>query len=105
LGTIDANDPDLQPLNGPDGDIRIGGQSHDMLPTTDGKYALITLRTKPYTDSEDASKMDGALQVYDVVNARPLGEPVSVCNTCHRQSEGGNLNAVLCGLDGRIAPL
>lgn len=102
---IDANDPDLQPLNGPDGDPHIGGQAHDMLPTTDGKYALITLRTKPYTDPEDASKMDGALQVYDVVNSQTIGEPVSVCNRCHRRSEGDNLNAVLCGLDGRVAPM
>jgi hypothetical protein len=102
---IDANDPELRPLNGLDGDPRIGGQAHDMLPTSDAKYALITVRTKPYTDPADAEKMDGALQLYDVANSRPIGEPVSVCNVCHRASEGDNLNAVLCGMDGHVTPM
>jgi len=102
---IDANDPDLQALNGVEGDVNIGGQSHDMLPTSDGRYALITVRTKPYSDPGDADKMDGALQVYDVVNGRAIGEPVSVCNACHKQAMGANLNAILCGLDGRVTPM
>jgi hypothetical protein len=102
---IDANDPELQPLNGVEGDTQIGGQAHDMMPTSDGRYALITLRTKPYTDAEDAGKMDGALQVYDVANSHTIGEPVSVCNACHKQSAGGYLNAVLCGMDGQVKPM
>jgi len=102
---IDAKDPELKPLNGADGDPTIGGQAHDMLPTTDGKYALITERTKPFKDAEDADKMDGALQLYDVMNSHPIGEPVSVCNACHKTSEGEYINAALCGLAGRVAPM
>ncbi|MBU0674167.1 MAG: hypothetical protein KJ950_05955, partial [Proteobacteria bacterium] len=42
--------------------------------------------------------MDGEIQLYDVVNGRPVGNPVSVCNGCH----GNTRNSTLCGLDGSI---
>jgi hypothetical protein len=102
---IDANDPKLKPLNGPDGDIRIGGQAHDMLPTSDGKYALVTLRVLPYEGSDDAKKHDGMVQLYDVANSKVIGTPVSVCNVCHKAAMGTNINAMLCGLDGKLQPV
>jgi hypothetical protein len=80
--------------NGAEGDNTIGGQNHDALPTSDGKYALLTLRTKPYGDTNN----DGEIQLYDVVNGAPIGNPVSVCNDCH----GDQRDAILCGLDGKI---
>jgi hypothetical protein len=90
----------LEVLNGAEGDDRIAGQNHDALPTDDGKYALLTLRTKPYeVGSGDETKMDGEIQLYDVDNGEPVGNPVSVCNACH----SANKDAILCGLDGEIA--
>jgi hypothetical protein len=85
--------------NGTDGDNTIGGQNHDALPTDDGKYALLTLRTKPYAGA-NAGNVDGEIQLYDVENGAPIGEPVSVCNACHTSNP--ERNAVLCGLDGEI---
>jgi hypothetical protein len=85
--------------NGTDGDNTIAGQNHDALPTTDGKYALLTLRTKPYAGA-NAGNMDGEIQLYDVVNGAPVGNAVSVCNSCHGATD--ERNAILCGLDGEI---
>lgn len=102
---LDATDPGLKPLNGEEGDVRIGGQSHDMMPTSDGKYALITLRRLPYEGTDDAKKLDGALQLYDVAKGQVIGEPVSVCNGCHKAAMGSNLNSTLCGMDGHITPM
>lgn len=87
--------------NGIDGDTTIGGQNHDALPTDDGKYALLTLRTLPYAADADPAvqgNKDGAIQLYDVENGAPIGEPVSVCNSCH----GDKRVAILCGLDGEL---
>jgi hypothetical protein len=90
--------------NGTDGDTTIGGQNHDALSTSDGKYALLTLRTLRYADDADTAvqgNQDGALQLYDVVNGAPIGEPISVCNDCHGATD--KRNAILCGLDGAVA--
>jgi hypothetical protein len=83
--------------NGTDGDTTIGGQNHDALSTSDGKYAILTLRTLPY-EGDSAGNADGEIQLYDVDNGAPIGEPVSVCNDCH----GDQRAAILCGLDGVV---
>ncbi|MCA1766002.1 MAG: hypothetical protein LC633_07130 [Desulfobulbaceae bacterium] len=85
--------------NGDEGDNTIAGQNHDALPTSDGKYALLTLRTTPYV-GDNAANMDGEIQLYDVENGEPVGNPVSVCNSCHGATD--ERNAVLCGLDGEL---
>jgi hypothetical protein len=93
----------LEVLNGntagDQGDKTIGGsiegQNHDAIPTDDGAYAILTLRTKP---NGIGGNTDGAIQLYDVVNGEPIGEPVSICNSCH----GDDRTSVLCGLDGTI---
>jgi hypothetical protein len=95
----------LEPLNGEDGDVDIAGQDHDALATTDGKYAILTVRVLPYEEgSPDEGKMDGHIQLYDLENSEVIGNSVSVCNSCHNDEEGENYNAVLCGLDGIVAP-
>jgi WD40 repeat protein len=94
---LDSNT--LQSLNGPNGDINIGGQNHDAMFTPDGKYAILTLRTKPYT-GDNASKLDGEIQLYNIATGSVVGGGVSVCNACHGQS--APKNSTLCGLDGKL---
>jgi hypothetical protein len=95
----------LKPLNGAHGDSYIGGQNHDALSTTDGKYAILTLRVLPYEEgSPDENKLDGHIQLYDIDNSEAIGDSVSVCNACHKVEEEENYNATLCGLDGIVAP-
>jgi hypothetical protein len=95
----------LKPLNGEDGDLDIAGQNHDALATTDGKYAILTVRVLPYEEgSADEGKMDGHIQLYDIENSEAIGNSVSVCNSCHIVEEEENYNAVLCGLDGIVTP-
>ncbi len=81
------------------------GEDHDAMPTPDGKYALLTLRTnsegcdvqgKPTPDKKIT---DGALQLYDADAKKLIGKPVSVCLGCHKNMGKGDKNAVLCGLD------
>ncbi|MBU0484639.1 MAG: hypothetical protein KKB30_09015 [Proteobacteria bacterium] len=86
--------------NGTAGDNTVGGQNHDALSTSDSRFALLTLRTKPY-EAADASNtnQDGAVQLYDVINGTPIGEPVSICNQCHNDN---TIEAVLCGIDGAL---
>lgn len=86
------------------------GQNHDAMPTPDGKYALLTLRTSD-VDSCDAEGKplmkegkpvkitDGTLMVYDADAKKLIGKPVSVCFACHKGMGKGDKNAVLCGLD------
>lgn len=87
------------------------GQNHDMMPTPDGKYALLTLRTsgvegcdpegKPVMDKEGKplKVTDGTLLLYDAGAKSFIGKPVSVCFDCHKKMGKGDKNAVLCGLD------
>lgn len=102
------NAADLKPLNGPDGatNLLVGSSGtwfevHDALPTTDAKYSLLNLRTKPHTGN-DATKMDGELKLFDHTTNAAVGSGVSVCNSCHTTAVGGNVNAILCGIDGKV---
>lgn len=92
----------LKPLNGEAGDIGIGGQNHDAMATTDGKYAILTERVLFYDGGEE--KMDGAIQLYDLQNDIAIGPAVSVCNSCHESMMDSKLNVGLCGLDGVVSP-
>jgi hypothetical protein len=102
------NAADLTPLNGFDGNPNLLAGSagkwhhnHDAIPTTDGKYALLTLRTKPHT-GEDAAKWDGELKLYDLSANAVVGAGVSVCNGCHIKQLGTNVHATLCGIEGKL---
>lgn len=87
------------------------GENHDVMPSPDGKYALLTLRTsdtdgcdaegKPVMDKEGKPLKitDGVLALYDVSGKKLVGKAVSVCFNCHKGVGKGDKNAILCGLD------
>jgi hypothetical protein len=83
----------------------VDGQAHDMMPTPDGKYAIITIRNitegcdvegKPIAGKHIT---DGTLQLYDVEAKKLVGKQVSVCQACHKGMGIGDKSAVLCGID------
>lgn len=72
------------------------GENHDIIPTPDGKYAVLTLREKA-NDFEGKESVDGTLMLYDVEARKTVGNTVSVCFACHKKEGIGK--AILCGLD------
>jgi hypothetical protein len=84
----------LKPLD----EEMVTGENHDVMPTPDGKYAIVTLRQK-IKDEEGKDITDGTLQLYDMEAKKLIGKSVSVCYTCH-VTEKVKGSAVLCGLDG-----
>ncbi len=74
----------------------IAGENHDIIPTPDGKYAVMTLRQK-IKDTKGEEIVDGTLQLYDVANMKVIGKSTSVCYDCHKNVGQGK--AVLCGID------
>ncbi|HET8538512.1 MAG TPA: hypothetical protein VFL83_01440 [Anaeromyxobacter sp.] len=85
------------------------GENHDVQPTPDGKYALLTLRTSdtPSCDEKgnpipDKKITDGALMLYDASARKLVGKPASVCFGCHKDAGKGDKNAILCGLATRF---
>jgi hypothetical protein len=82
------------------------GENHDVQPTPDSKYALLTLRTSDTTACDvngkpaaDGKKItDGVLQLYDASARKLVGKPASVCFGCHKDAQQGDKNAILCGL-------
>lgn len=72
------------------------GEAHDIMPTPDGKYAVITLREKA-KDFEGNDSVDGTLQLYDIEAMETVGKTSSVCFSCHKGEGIGK--AILCGLD------
>lgn len=82
------------------------GENHDVQPTPDGKYALLTLRTSETEGCDPEGKptpgkkiTDGVLQLYDADAKKLVGKPTSVCFGCHKVMGKGDKNAILCGLD------
>lgn len=81
------------------------GENHDVQPTPDGKYALLTVRVADTiacdTDGKptpDKKITDGALVLYDAAAKKLVGKATSVCFECHKGMGKGDKNAVLCGL-------
>jgi hypothetical protein len=72
------------------------GENHDIIPTPDAKYAVMTLREK-IKDASGKDTVDGTLLLYDVKNRKTVGKTTSVCYACHKNVGAGK--AVLCGLD------
>lgn len=86
-------------------DVDIGGpyhrvENHDVMPTPDGKYAILALRFA----YEAGGKWDGGLQLYDLENQTAVGSPVSACNGCHNPANPGAVatDRASCGLDGSL---
>ncbi|MDO8722563.1 MAG: hypothetical protein Q7J31_10115 [Syntrophales bacterium] len=85
------------------------GENHDAMPTPDGKYALLTLRTDAKATGPDGKVVekngkpvgikDGALVAYDFEAKKIIGKPVSVCIGCHQGMGLGDKTAILCGVD------
>jgi len=80
------------------------GQNHDAIPTPDGKYALLTLRTSTEGCDPDGKPLpgktitDGTIQLYDVDAKKIVGKAASTCQTCHKGMGLGDKSAVLCGI-------
>ncbi len=72
------------------------GETHDIMPTPDGKYAVMTLRQNA-KDFEGKDSKDGTLLLYDATAMKTVGNSVSVCFACHKKEGVGK--AILCGLD------
>jgi len=72
------------------------GEAHDVMPTPDGKYAVITMREKA-KDFEGNDSVDGTLLLYDIEAMKTVGSSASVCFKCHKGEGIGK--AILCGLD------
>lgn len=72
------------------------GENHDILPTPDSKYAVMTLREK-IKDKDGNEIVDGTVMLYDVEARKTIGKTVSVCYDCHKNVGQGK--AVLCGID------
>ena len=72
------------------------GENHDIMPTPDGKYAVMTLREKA-PDYKGDESVDGTLLLYDIEARKTLGKSASVCFKCHKGEGVGK--AILCGLD------
>ncbi len=72
------------------------GENHDIIPTPDGKFAVMTLREKA-KDFEGNDSVDGTILLYDIENRHTVGKSESVCFSCHKGEGLGK--AILCGLD------
>jgi hypothetical protein len=72
------------------------GENHDIIPTPDGKFAVMTLREKA-KDFEGNDSVDGTILLYDIENRHTVGSSASVCFACHKGEGLGK--AILCGLD------
>jgi len=62
------------------------GENHDIIPTPDGKYAVMTLREKA-KDFEGNESVDGTLLLYDIGAMKTVGKSSSVCFSCHKGEE------------------
>ncbi len=91
LVVLDATD--LSELSN---DTAIGGENHDVMPTPDGKYALLALRYKNGTETQNTS----GLQLYNIQTGQygAVGNPVNTCGGCHNDT----VAHVTCGIDGPI---
>ena len=86
-----------------------GSQIHDVMPTPDGKYALLTVRSvttgcdiegKPIQkEGKSVDITDGVFMLYDAGAKTLNAKATSTCLDCHKKVALGDKNAVLCGLD------
>ena len=74
----------------------LGSNTYDIIPTPDGRYAVMTMREKA-KDFEGNDSVDGTVLLYDIDNRKTVGKSASVCFACHKDKGVGK--AILCGLD------
>ena len=86
------------------------GENHDVEPTPDGKYALLTIRNADASACDakgnpivDKKITDGMLVLYDATARTLVGKPASVCYGCHKDAGQGDKSAILCGIAARFA--
>jgi len=89
---------DAQTLKVLDEITPLPGENHDIIPTPDGKYAVMTLRQSA-TDCFGKDSTDGTLLLYDVEARKTVGSSASVCFKCHQEEGIGK--AILCGIDAK----
>jgi hypothetical protein len=74
-----------------------GWENHDIKPLPGNRYALRTQRVNIEV-AQGTKITDGQIELYDLDKKARVGNPVSVCNGCHK-----NVNirpaAELCGID------
>jgi len=86
-----------------------GSQVHDAMPTPDGNFAVLTVRSvttgcdvegKPIQkEGKDVDITDGVFMLYDAGAKKVNEKASSACLGCHKGVGLGDKNAVLCGLD------
>ncbi|MDH5542006.1 MAG: hypothetical protein OEY64_03470 [Nitrospinota bacterium] len=76
------------------GGTRVKVENHDAASTPDGKYAVLTIRSRATATGVE----DGGVQLFDIANGKQLGEPVSVCNACHELTGPVTTDRKLCGI-------
>ncbi len=74
------------------------GENHDVMPTPDGKYAVLTVR-ETVKNKEGKDVVDGTLQLFDMQAKKLVGGTTSTCLKCH-DDIGIAGSAILCGIDG-----
>jgi hypothetical protein len=100
LLVLDPNNLAVLDNNTSIGGSFVGVENHDVMPTPDGKYAILALRFK-YSAT---GKVDSGLQLYDLTTKTAVGAPVSACNACHSPSNPSGVisDRATCGLDGAL---
>jgi len=94
----------LAPLNTATGDMTIGGgklqvENHDAMSTSDGKYAVLTIR---YEDTDTGGNQTSGLQLYDLTTMKPVGGMTSTCSKCHTTNLATKAH-LTCGIDGKLS--
>lgn len=75
-------------------------ECHDVIPTADGKFAVLALRAPVAVDGAEKPVVDGMVQLMDIEKGKLIGEPVSVCRTCHDETKSlKTKDSTLCGID------
>lgn len=81
-----------------DEEILPPGENHDVMPTPDGKFAVLTMR-EVIKNKDGKDITDGTLLLYDMSAKKLVGKSSSVCYSCHEDMTIMS-SAVLCGIDG-----
>ncbi len=90
---------DAKTLKVVDEEMVSSGENHDVMPTPDGKFAVLSIRENVGKTADGKDIMDGTLQLYDVTAQKIVGKTTSACKNCHGAA-GITASAILCGIDG-----
>lgn len=77
-----------------------GWENHEFIPVAGSGYGLLLQRVPVKVEGLEKPVFDGKLQLYDIKAGKTVGEPVSVCRSCHDNiSFLKDKPAIACGLD------